>query len=71
MKHSFIFSFLISDKSREEKPGVSAIKPPYNFNNSTCLVVCLPLPSALDIGAVSISRFLSSAFNRVDLPTPL
>ena len=34
------------------------------------LVVCFPRPRALDISFVSRFRFLSSLFNRDDLPAP-
>ena len=35
-----------------------------------CLVVCLPRPSFSLISAVEISKRLSIAFKRLDLPTP-
>ena len=51
-------------------PGVSTTKELHTSYNSVCLVVCLPLPKAIDISLVLSSRLLSSVFNRVDLPLP-
>ena len=65
---SFLF---IPLKSKEEKPGVSATKPSSTSNNSTCLVVCLPLPKAFDISPVFKFKSSFSLFNKEDLPTPV
>ena len=53
-------------KSSALKPGVSAIKPFSLSNSSTCLVVCLPRLSDLEISLVS--RFSSglNVFINVD-----
>lgn len=65
-------SFLsIPIKSRDEKPGVSATRPPSISNNSTCLVVCLPLPKALDISPVAKFKSVFNLFNKDDFPTPV
>ena len=68
---SLISSLVISLISSDEKPGVSATKPPDIFKSSVCLVVCLPRPSAFDISFVLILSFLSKLFNSVDFPAPL
>ena len=71
---SFILSLIsilvISLKSIDENPGVSAIREPSTSYNVVHLVVCFPLPKALDISFVSKDRFLSSLFNSDDFPAP-
>ena len=54
-----------------EKPGVSTSFPPKRFTSSTCLVVCFPLPSAIDTSPTSKLRVVSSLLKRVDLPAPV
>ena len=80
--HSLKFSYIsiilsriailgISDKSIAENPGVSTTKPPSILYNSTCLVVCFPLPNALEISPVSKLRVLSNLLIKVLFPAPL
>ena len=63
-----IFSLSIS---KAEKPGVSAINEFLYGKNSTCLVVCFPLPKASDISLVSKFKLISNLFNKEDFPTPV
>ena len=67
---SLISSFDMILISSELNPGVSAIKDVLYLNNSTCLVVWTPLPSALLISLVSIFKSLLSLFSKVLLPEP-
>ena len=46
----------------DEKPGVSSTFPLKSSTKVTYLVVCLPLPKALDISFVSKFKLLSSLF---------
>ena len=64
-------SLLNTVKSRAEKPGVSATKPPNSSKASVCLVVCFPLFKALDISFVLRFSLGFILLIRVDLPAPL
>ena len=55
----------------DEKPGVSAINPPFISNSSTNLVVCLPLPRASDTSPVFKSSDASILFKRELFPAPV
>ena len=58
-------------KSKDEKPGVSATKPPLTSISSVCLVVCLPLLSAKEISPVFKFKPGFILLIKVDLPAPL
>ena len=50
---------------------MSAIKPLLISNNSTNLVVCLPLPRASETSPVFNLRDASILFNKLDFPAPV
>ena len=56
-----------SSKSSAEKPGVSKTFPPLISKSSTTLVVCLPLPRAVDTSPVSNFQLGFNLFNKKEI----